>query len=240
MQIEMRAGPMPSQQKNALTTPLHQMLQGALPLSAGDSGSGSGRGDDGGGAILSPEDVAGVAPRETATILKNKTLGEGTRPSDNGSITVAPSRGYVTPEQPQKPFALQKEERLVVSSRSTSPEGVSQETSFGGGGGDGTGQGQGEAELISELDQAQSEIDSPSSVAKLYLALESLTHISSVTQAGKSLDGVACVAFCHEWPKDGDLPAFLDPSCLQAAWSVAEEQVGVLEEFTVFRGRGGG
>lgn len=214
MHIETRAGPTKSQQKNALTK----------PPSAGYGSSGTG--DHDGGTALSFEDTEEIAPLATE---------EDARSGDLEEIAAAPSRGDVTPEETRQQLGLEKEEPPDLKLRSTAHEVASQEMIFSE---EKYGLGQGEADIIPELDQARSEIHSPSSVARLYLALESLTNTSSAAQAGKrahSLDSAACVEFCAEWPKDGNLPSFLDPSCLQPAWSVVEEQVGFLEEFMVLQ-----
>lgn len=223
MHIEMQAGPTQSQQKNALTK----------PPSTGYDGSGK-KGDHGDGrTALSIEDT-----EENAPLAKE----EHSRPR-HLNVTATLSGGDMTPEELHQQLGSQKEEPLDAESRSTMHELASQDPTFG----DGTeGPGQGKADIFPELDQARSDMDSPNSVARLYLALESLTRTSSAAQAGKSspsLDGAACVEFSAEWPKDGNLPAFLDPSCLQPAWSVAEEQVGVSVELMLLsrrRGWGGG
>lgn len=64
--------------------------------------------------------------------------------------------------------------------------------------------------------------DSAAAVAKLHLALESLTRQAEGGKA-RGLSASECAEFCAEWPTDCLLPAFFDRALLQPAWSAAQQ-----------------
>lgn len=64
--------------------------------------------------------------------------------------------------------------------------------------------------------------DSPYTVAKLHLALESLARPGGGEGAGR-VDPGECAQFCAEWPKDCQLPDSFDRTLLEPAWSGAEQ-----------------
>ena len=66
--------------------------------------------------------------------------------------------------------------------------------------------------------------DSPASIGKLHMALESLIKpIAEDTRLkGGNLNAMRCSAFCKEW-MEGNLPTFLDPSLLQSVWLAADQ-----------------
>lgn len=70
--------------------------------------------------------------------------------------------------------------------------------------------------------EAKTTKDSPISVAKLHLALESLCRSEGSGNAG-NLEINGCAQFCREWPRDCPLPTFFDRGHLEPAWSVVEQ-----------------
>ncbi|CAM9999606.1 unnamed protein product, partial [Ectocarpus sp. 13 AM-2016] len=64
--------------------------------------------------------------------------------------------------------------------------------------------------------------DSPISVAKLHLALESLCQPLGSGKIG-NLQINECAQFCEAWQRDCPLPAFFDRALLEPVWSVVEK-----------------
>lgn len=82
--------------------------------------------------------------------------------------------------------------------------------------------------MVAEDEQeAIVDIDSPVTIGKLHMALESLIKPIGQDTRGKGggcLNAKRCAAFCKEW-MGGNLPTFLDPSLLQAVWSAMDQVI---------------
>lgn len=150
----------------------------------------------------------------------NTTKPPSTQPSETPSYdpnsptqdaTAAPPTGWSQTEERPLPASLKGEERdkqlLVVGGLGpTDLRGASTCADMGG------------PEIANDQQEREVMSDSPITIAKLHLALESLAR----PEGGKGdsrLDSSECAQFCTEWPRDCQLPKFFDRTLLEPAWS---------------------
>lgn len=149
---------------------------------------------------------------------RSLNITEAVDETSSSNEVVASSRDQAREESPLSVLGEEEYDNTVSETKQT----ASRESSSLGGATVGA-----VAIIAEDRKEVTMEIDSPVSIGKLHVALESLIKPIGQDARGKSggsLNAKRCAAFCKEWV-GGKLPTFLDPSLLQAVWSAGDQVI---------------